>query len=127
MELSELEAAIRQCWCRETSADPDSWSENNPPWGQCVVTALIVNDYLGGKLVWAEANCGEKKWSHYFNLLGGVEHDLTREQFPEGTVVPQGVDKTKGFSTTREYVLSFKQTVRRYELLRDRVEETLTE
>ena len=86
-----------------------------------------MNDYLGGKLVWAEANCGEKKWSHYFNLLGGVEHDLTREQFPEGTVVPQGVDKTKGFPTTREYVLSFEQTVRRYELLRDRVEETLTE
>ena len=53
MEISELEKAVKQAWGKETSSDPDNWSIENPAWGQCAVTSLVINDYLGGKLVWA--------------------------------------------------------------------------
>src|SRR5213592_1188668 len=37
--LEEAEAAIRASWGRDTSDDPDEWSEENPARGQCAVTA----------------------------------------------------------------------------------------
>jgi hypothetical protein len=51
--------------------------------------------------------------------------DFTRSQFPDDTKIPAGVAKTKGFDSTREYVLSFEVTRRRYEILAARVIEAL--
>ena len=46
--------------------------------GQCAVTALVVQDFLGGELIRAFV-CGE---SHYWNRLpDGSELDLTADQF----------------------------------------------
>ncbi len=122
MELSALEKFLRNAWTGETSSDAQNWSSTNPAWGQCAVTALIVNDYLGGEIVWAEAKLPEGRGiSHYFNFKNRKEIDLTRRQFPEGTVIPEGVEKKKQFATTRDYVLSFPLTQQRYELLKQRV------
>jgi hypothetical protein len=75
------------------------------------VTALIVQDQLGGTLLRARAN-GE---SHYWNRLpSGEQLDLTGEQFSEP--VEFGDISTVG----REYVLSFERTRRRYDRLRAR-------
>ena len=84
---------------------------------------------LGGEIVWAEAQLPDgRKISHYFNRIddnGLGEVDLTRDQFPEGTNIPDGIPKTKGLPTTREYILSFEVTRGRYEILRERVKDEI--
>lgn len=112
----------RHGWTAQTSSEPNAWSPENPSWGQCAVTACVVQDHLGGDIVWAEAQLPDgSRISHYFNRVNGEEVDLTREQFPQGTVVPPGVDKKRGFGSTREYVLSFEATRQRYALLAERL------
>jgi len=121
---SRLEEAIQKSWSKETSSDPENWNDNNPAWGQCAVTALIVNDYLGGKVVWAEAKLADgRAISHYFNGIEDIEIDLTRKQFPEGIIIPRGVEKKKQFPTTRDYILSFPATQQRYHILSQKVKE----
>ncbi len=128
MNLSDLEKALQKSWSKETSYSPDSWSTDNSPFGQCAVTALVVNDYLGGEIVWADAVLPDGKTvSHYFNLINGNEVDLTRPQFPQGTVIPKGVMKNKNFPTTRDFMLSNDNTKRRYEILEKAVAESLKE
>ena len=126
LKLIHLEAALEVYWDRETSSDPENWSHDNRAWGQCAVTALVVQDYLGGKLVWAPAVLPDRtEVSHYFNEINGHEYDLSRSQFPAGTVIPKGIPKRKRFPTTRDYVLSYPATQKRYELLSKRVRELL--
>lgn len=123
MNISRFLKFLQKSWFPETSKTPEKWSEENPAIGQCAVTALVVQDYFGGEIVWAEVVLlnGEKV-SHYFNLIDGEEIDLTRSQFPVGSIIPRGVSKTQGFASTREYMLSDPDTVRRYELLKEKVQ-----
>lgn len=110
-------SAIREAWCRETSSTPGEWTEDNPALGQCAVTALVVQDLLGGKLLRCEVD-GE---SHYFNVLeDGEGIDLTFEQFL-GSAAPgdEGPSLiTASEERDREYVLSHPSTRVRYEMLR---------
>jgi len=118
MNEDQLRRILYQTWSARTSSDPEKWTPENPSWGQCAVTACIVQNYFGGSIVWANATLSNgEKISHYFNRIADKEIDLTREQFPEGTYIPRGVPKRKGFPTTREYVLSFSPTKLRYEAL----------
>lgn len=109
--------------CRaDTSSDPAGWSRKNPLYGHCAVVAMVVSDLYGGDIVWAEAVKPDgSKESHYFNLIHGVQYDLTAAQFPAGTSVPVGRAKTKGFATTRDYVASYQPTCDRYYTLRARL------
>ena len=119
MEIEELQNKLNKAWCAETSYYHEAWNSSNPAYGQCAVTALIVNDILGGEIVWAEVDLLDGKYeSHYFNLVDGEEIDLTKEQFSNGIVVPKGLPKTKGYLSTREFMLSNENTERRYELLK---------
>ncbi len=122
-QTAQLKEKIRRHWSIATTGDPDGWTERNPAWGQCAVTACAVQDELGGEVVWAEAALPDgRKISHYFNKLdNGEELDFTREQFPAGTVIAPGQPKKKEFPTTRDYVLSFTKTAVRYELLKSRL------
>jgi hypothetical protein len=108
-----LASALRAAWSKETSLDPNRWSDDNPAVGQCAVSALIVQDVYGGSLLRCESPTG----SHYYNRLAdGSELDLTREQFREA-FSPRNVEVR-----SRDYVLSFEGTRRRYELLKARAE-----
>ena len=119
----QIKSILRKAWYKDTSSDQNNWSKKNPAWGQCAVSALFVNDMLGGKLIWAEALLPDgRKISHYFNLVNGIEIDLTKEQFPKGTVIPKGIDKKKEFPTTRDYVLSYESTRIRYGNLKERID-----
>jgi hypothetical protein len=121
-KIEALKWDLRVAWSGETSNEPLAWSPANPSLGQCAVTALLVQDQFGGEIVWSEVLLPNgKRISHYFNRLSDSDLvlDLTREQFPVGTFIPDGVPKTKGFPTTRDYVLSFDITTRRYNSLRD--------
>jgi hypothetical protein len=111
-----LARVVAKCWSRDTSFDPDSWCPENPAWGQCAVTALVVQDYLGGSLLFGQVN----GFQHYLNRLpGNIEYDLTKGQFGQ-------IDKVSRVKQAdRAYVLSYRQTLRRYGKLKSRVEAEL--
>ncbi len=90
--LREVEEAFRSAWCRETcdESDLDDWSPLNPSRGQCGVTALTLHDLFGGDLLLAEVHYpdGSMQGYHWWNRFsGGLELDLTREQFDATEVV----------------------------------------
>jgi hypothetical protein len=108
-KLEQLEKALVRSWSRETSYDPENWSKLNSAWGQCAITALIIQDLFGGELVVGEVN----GVPHYWNRLTPLrEVDLTVHQF--GTEIK----RTKGKKCDRDFVLSFPDTIRRYRRLR---------
>lgn len=110
--VAEIVAAVRASWSAATTT---SWDEASPASGHCAVTALIVQDFLGGDLLRGSVD----GVSHYWNLLPEGEIDLTREQFPRFELddVPTIRD--------RAYVMSFPGTVARYTVLADRVARAL--
>ena len=84
--LSELEAAVRSSWGPDTlfaSAHFMARGSGQPSRGQCGTTALVIQDLLGGDLMVADVECeGRVEGVHYWNVTpGGVELDLTRDQF----------------------------------------------
>ena len=93
--LSQLEAAVRSAWGPETcfaSADYLARGSGRASRGQCGTTALVIQDLLGGDLMVADVEFeGRVEGVHYWNLTpGGVELDLTRDQFtPAETLVNQ--------------------------------------
>jgi hypothetical protein len=116
ISAEQISKALRSAWAAETSYDPERWSTQNPAWGQCAVSALIVQDFFGGALRRARVNGHE----HYWNYIDGHgDVDLTREQFGEASVEEGRSD------VSREFVLSFPATQMRYERLRDSVLERL--
>lgn len=84
--LSEIEAAVRSSWGPDTtfaSADYMARGGGQPSRGQCGTTALVVQSLLGGDLMVADVEYeGRVEGVHYWNVTpGGVELDLTRDQF----------------------------------------------
>lgn len=104
-KLSDAEVQrIRKAWSADTTAY-EGWSAELPEAGQCAVTALLVQDIIGGVLLRALVN-GE---SHYWNKTDdGVEVDLTRAQFQLPIVIEDVVERE------RDYLLGNKATVIRY-------------
>jgi hypothetical protein len=84
--LSEIEAAVRSSWGPDTffaSADYMARGCGRPSRGQCGTTALVIQHLLGGDLMVADVEyAGRVEGVHYWNVMaGGVELDLTRDQF----------------------------------------------
>lgn len=110
----KLKAAPSQAWSKETCYEPqqDVWLKENPAMGQCYVTALVLNDYLGGEILKAKSSNGV---SHYWNSVDGEEIDFTRSQFPEDEVF------TKPVMVLRENL----EENERYRILKEKVESLL--
>ncbi len=123
MSPDNLTAAIRASWDKETTTNPDEWdAETAAERGQCVPTALVVQDQLGGDLERLATEYQGGRETHYRNVVDGEVIDLTRAQYPEDQVFePAPVE-----GDTREYVLGNENTRRRYQLLATRVEALLT-
>lgn len=121
--LTDLENAIRGSWSAETCTPEfrSRWTEDNPARDQCGVTAMVLNDLLGGELVRGEVHVdGERVDYHWWNRLGaGMEIDLTREQFGPEEIV------TEGIVIPRPPLSEWRRLRQEYELLRDRVLEKL--
>lgn len=82
--LPKLEAALKRSWNKETCYLPmqEQWTSENPAFGQRVITALIVQDFFGGEILFCEYQ------NHFWNQLpDGIQIDLTRSQFPPDTVI----------------------------------------
>ena len=94
--LAEIDSAVRASWAADTCSEDDAarepWTSDNPAWGHCDVTALVIHDLLGGDVLMGEVHLdGEQRGYHAWNrLTSGLEVDLTREQFRQGQVVTAG-------------------------------------
>lgn len=122
MEIHEIENALRKSWSRDTSYCRGEWSDQNPARGQCVVSALVVQDVLGGELKRYKVlfNGGEEK--HYVNVLpDGRVVDVTSDQYPPDIFFEESESNLHGFESVREKLLADGNTKRRYMLLRSRV------
>lgn len=117
MNKNDLIIAIRKSWNKDTAfpRQQSDWTSDNPALGQCAITALVVQDYLGGEIMF------NKQFAHYWNKLpDGEIFDLTKEQFGENVLI-----ESEGVAD-RDYILlsprakEFK-TPERYELLRSLV------
>lgn len=118
--LDRLQAALETSWCAATSRNPDKWTPENPAYGQCFVSALVVNDYLGGALM----KCKVGKTSHYYNVTGenSVGVDTTIAQFRGKR---RGITDHKRRERTERYRLDGKnispESAVRYALLAHKV------
>lgn len=123
--LDDVIQAMRQSWSADTSADSD-WSSVNPALGQCSVSSCVVQDYCGGEILNRVVTFPSgATGSHYVNMIDGKIVDTTLDQFPPGTTMAEARPKPGKYATTREYCLSFSDTRRRYELLKQRVDKQL--
>ncbi len=117
VDLKSLDSTLQRSWSKETCypLDQKDWTPENPAFGQCAITALIVQDYFDGELLYC------KRYYHYWNRLpDNREIDLSHSQFPQG--VTRNIDEIR----SREYVLesdSAKKaaTLERYKILKQRV------
>jgi len=118
--LAGIEAALRASWAADTCSPDDveraGWHPDNPAWGHCDITALVLHDLLGGELMLGEVWRGaERHGYHWWNrLASGVELDLTRSQFVDGqeVVAARPVTRPPG---------PLRRRAREYRLLRERV------
>lgn len=122
LTIEELGAALRASWGPDT-CDPaarDGLPTDNPSRAQCGVTALVVQDLLGGDLIHGEVHVdGAKVGNHYWNRLPDVgDLDFTADQFNPGEAVVGGTVVHRPPEGPR-------RCRQEYELLRSRVFGTL--
>lgn len=110
MKIEELKQLLTLSWEKQTCSLglQSEWKEENPSLGQCAITTLIINDFLGGKIMRCMASSG----SHYYNLINSEIVDLTVEQF-----LGEIPDYDNGEERTRKYLLSNEDTKKRYKKL----------
>lgn len=120
MEIEELKQLLVESWDKDTCSPGlrEEWNEENPSIGQCAITALIVNDYFGGKIM----RCMAYNGSHYYNMIDDELIDLTVEQF-----LGRIPDYEHGEERTREYLLGNEDTKSRYMQLKDNLQKVLDE
>ena len=101
---------IKQSWTKETAhpAYQSKWNSNNPAIGQCLVTALLIQELKGGEI----ASCKVGNYSHFVNIINGQIEDYTAEQFKTPVKYKKLVLKE------RKILLRNKDTLKRYELLK---------
>lgn len=73
-EPARFAALVAQCW---SAASASTYSADNPSCGQCSVTALVAQDWLGGDVAKTPAG-GD--W-HWYNMIDGQRFDFTADQF----------------------------------------------
>jgi hypothetical protein len=111
--IKELSFAFLSSWGKDTAKG--KWQKNVPALNQCAVTALVVQDYFGGDLLRCPLDDGD---SHYWNnTKAHGEMDLTFSQF----AYTRQRDEGETIVRERDYVLSFPDTLKRYNILKERV------
>ena len=102
-------------WCAETCAPRmrDDWSPENRTMGQCSITAFLMQDIFGGKVLGVPLGDGNY---HCYNVVGDVVFDLTSEQF--GSRV---LDYRNCPEQSREVHFAKDEKRQRYEILKERL------
>jgi hypothetical protein len=76
MHFSSIEKQLRVAWSTETAS---TWTSDNPARGQCSVTALVIQDLIGGDILKTRVG---PHW-HFYNSLQGKRVDFTASQFDQ--------------------------------------------
>ena len=115
----ELYDVLSTLWCRETCAPrmQKDWSEDNITWGQCSITAFLVQDIFGGKVYGIPLNDGSV---HCYNEVDGQVFDLTSEQF-----LPQILSYQNNPEQFREVHFAKQEKYQRYLLLKQKLNDKL--
>jgi len=118
LTVEELRPVVRAAWGPDTCYPHarEEWRLDNPARDQCGMTALVVQDLLGGDLILGEVHVdGTKVGNHYWNRLqDGAEVDLTADQFLPEEVIVKGQVVDRPPDAPRRHR-------QQYELLRERV------
>ncbi|MFC7532056.1 hypothetical protein [Actinoplanes sp. GCM10030250] len=121
-DIDSLRPILRSAWGADTCDPHDlaDWHPGNPARGQCGVTALVVQELLGGDLVLGEVVAGGVKVGHHYwnRLPDGRDVDFTAGQFHPGEVVTGG-------EVQRRPPGAPQRCREQYELLRRRCAEAL--
>lgn len=113
MNFFKFKKALSKAWGQDTAYHKDApfWTPTNPALGQCAITALLINEFFGGKIY---SGISSKGIVHYWNRICGIKIDLTKQQFKS---------KLK-FSNVkhweRDELLLTGNVAERYNLLRER-------
>ena len=115
--LGELYTVLRNCWSKETAypSCQSEWVPNDPSYGQCAITAMLVYDMFGGTIHRIKVSGGG---THYFNKINGHYIDLTREQFDLYNIP---VEYEPNEIMDRQYCGKNADTQKRYLLLVDNI------
>jgi hypothetical protein len=119
--LAQLEEALKASWGADTcsSAYAHLWKYESPAFGQCAVTAIVIQDFVGGKIVKDPAH------DHYWNLMDdGTEVDLARMQFNVSVTLQAKENRTREYMLTHERSVKAR-TPERYLILLNRVRKHL--
>jgi len=81
--ITYLRQKLEKAWSAETSYYRN-YDGSIPAFGQCLVTALVVQDWFKGDIVRGDVivKGSKKPVRHFWNIINGVEVDLTWSQFP---------------------------------------------
>lgn len=110
-----MTSKIQRAWAADT-AHMGQWDPEQPAKGQCAVTALLVQELLGGGIVKADFTDIEASGTHYWNMLpNGQALDLTQAQFTAW------VEFSSVQPRDREHLLRDPDTFARYKRLKDRL------
>ena len=113
--------ALIQLWCAETCAPRmrAQWAAQHPSWGQCSITAFLVQDIFGGKVYGVLRPGGNY---HCYNVIGSSVFDLTSEQFGD-----ERLDYTENPEQLRSVHFAKAEKAQRYQLLREKLRQYCAE
>ena len=108
---------LSKAWCRETAhpSYQNKWTEDNPSVGQCLVTALVIQEQYGGDIY----SCKVGNCSHFINIIDERIVDKTAAQFGGQDNIKYLVGSFK--LRTKSSLLKSKGVKERYELLKARL------
>ena len=104
----DLYNALTSIWCEYSCAPRmrKDWSKENMTLGQCSITSFLVPDIFGGEVYGVLLPDGAY---HCFNVVNGVQFDLTSEQFGDTKLT-----YTLEFPQSREAHFSSEEKYLRY-------------
>ena len=106
-------------WCEYSCAPRmrKDWSKDNKTLGQCSITSFLIQDIFGGEVYGVPLGDGSY---HCYNVVDGVQFDLTSEQFGE-TKLNYDLSNPQ----TRESHFVKQEKYERYLLLKKKLKEYL--
>ena len=106
---------LSDLWSADTCAPRmrSDWSPENRTLGQCSITAFLLQDLYGGKVLGVPLGDGN---FHCFNEVDGCAFDLTSEQFGD-----EKLDYDHCPEQDRQVHFAKEEKRRRYELLKERL------
>lgn len=113
MNIENVKKELLECYSKDLCYPSlqKYWNEDNKCFGMCTITALIVQDYFGGKI--CKTKVGDIL--HYFNIIDGNIVDLTASQFSSK------IDYKEYKISYRNQLLKIKNVESRYNILKSRL------